>query len=124
MVSLNAPICPSCGAPFPYKARWDGYGYEYRTKSTLFGVPLLHVSFKYRQNRMPVVARGIIAVGQFGFGVVNISQFGVGLFSVSQITLAGAAVAQFAVAGFAVCQFGIAWEGIGQCLLRLSVLFF
>jgi hypothetical protein len=55
----------------------------------LFGWPLVHISFKYRANRMPVVARGIVAIGQFGCGALTIAQFGVGLVSVSQFALAG-----------------------------------
>ena len=59
-------------------------------------MPIVHISFKYRPNRMPVPAKGIIAIGQFACGVVTISQFGVGLVSVSQFTVAGFALAQFA----------------------------
>ena len=56
-------------------------------------MPIVHISFKYRSNRMPVPAKGIIAIGQFACGVVTISQFGVGLVSVSQFTVAGFALA-------------------------------
>lgn len=49
----------------------------------MLGLPLLHVSFKYRPNRMPVPARGIIAIGQFAYGVFTLSQFGIGMVSVS-----------------------------------------
>lgn len=75
-VSEQAFACPQCGAPYPAKAVWDGWGYEYKTK--LFGLPLSHIAFKYRPNRMPVVARGVIAIGQFACGVICISQFGIG----------------------------------------------
>jgi hypothetical protein len=120
-ISEQAFSCPQCGAPYPARAAWDGWGYEYKSKATLFGLPLLHISFKYRQNRRPVVARGIIAIGQFGCGVVCISQFGIGVVSISQFTLAGFALAQFAVAYSLIAQFGayIA-EGRGQMLLRLT----
>ncbi|HPE03886.1 MAG TPA: hypothetical protein PK101_04650, partial [Thauera sp.] len=80
-VARDAVACPHCGAPYPAKLEWDGWGYEYKSDAEILGIPLLHVSFKYRPNRMPVPARGIIAIGQFGFGIVNISQFGIGLFS-------------------------------------------
>lgn len=103
-VSVQAFACPHCGAPYPARERRDGWGYEYKSRTTIAGLPLLHVSFKYRPNYRPVPARGIIAIGQFGMGVINISQFGVGIISISQ----------FAVAAFAVAQFGIAWSLIAQ----------
>ena len=109
-VSEQAFACPHCGAPFPAKDKWDGWGYEYKSAATMFGLPLLHISFKYRSNRVPVVARGIVAVGQFACGVVTIAQFGAGLVSVSQ----------FAVAGWALAQFGVAWSLIAQVGLYLS----
>lgn len=121
-VSQSAVTCPNCGAPYPYKAEWTGYGFEYKSKATICGIPLLHVSFKYRQNRTPVVARGIISIGQFGVGVFNISQFGFGMISISQFTIAGAALAQFCVAAYGVCQIGAIVEGYGQLVYRIPEL--
>jgi hypothetical protein len=78
-------------------------------------MPIVHISFKYRPNRMPVPAKGIIAIGQFACGVVTISQFGIGLVSVSQFTVAGFALAQFAVAYSMIAQIGLyLHEGHGQ----------
>ncbi len=86
-ISEQALSCPQCGAPFPAKDKWDGWGYEYKSKITLFDLPLIHISFKYRPNRVPVPAKGIIAIGQFGYGVITIAQFGIGLFSLCQLPL-------------------------------------
>jgi len=97
-VSEQAFACPSCGAPYPARANWDGWGFEYRSRAQILGMPWLHVSFKFRPNKMPVPARGFIAIGQFGMGVINISQFGIGLLSISQFTIAGFALAQFGIA--------------------------
>jgi len=72
-------VCPHCGAPYPAKENWDGWGFEYKSKATIAGLPLLHISFKYKPNRVPVPAKGIIAIGQFACGVFTLSQFGVGL---------------------------------------------
>lgn len=120
-VSQQAFSCPACGAPYPARAHWDGWGFEYKSRASFMGWPLLHISFKYRSNRMPVPARGIIAIGQFGIGVVNISQFGIGLFSLAQFTIAGYAIAQFAVAGSLIAQFGLYLEqGRGQFVVKLS----
>jgi hypothetical protein len=73
-------------------------------------LPLVHISFKYRPNKAPVVAKGIISIGQFGVGILNISQFGIGIFSLSQFT----------IAGFAIAQFGIAWRLIAQIGLYID----
>jgi hypothetical protein len=107
--------CPQCGAPFPAKEKWDGWGFEFKSKTTLLGWPLVHISFKYRPNRVPVVARGVIAIGQFGCGLLTISQFGVGLVSISQFTVGGFVLAQFGVAYSLIAQFGLyVREGHGQ----------
>ena len=119
-VSRDAIACPGCGAPYPARAKWDGYGFEYKSVATLFGLPLLHISFKYRPNRVPVVAKGVIAVGQFACGVLTLSQFGIGLISISQFTVAGFALAQFALAYDLIAQFGVfIHEGRGQMVINL-----
>lgn len=64
-ISEQAMACPRCRSPLPAREKWDGWGVEYKSEMTLFGLPLLHISFKYRPNLLPVPARGIIAVGQF-----------------------------------------------------------
>jgi hypothetical protein len=107
--------CPHCGAPYPAKAKWDGWGFEYKSQTTFMGLPLVHISFKYRPNRRPVPAVGVIAVGQFACGIFTLSQFGIGLVSVSQFTVAGFALAQFALAYSLVAQMGLyLHEGHGQ----------
>ena len=86
-------------------------------------MPLLHISFKYRPNRLPVVARGVIAIGQFACGLLTISQFGVGLVSISQFTIAGLAVAQFAVAYSLMAQIGLyVHEGRGLIVKSMAEL--
>ena len=122
-VSEQATACPSCGAPFPANEKWDGWGFEYKSKATFLGLPLLHISFKFRPNRIPIPAKGVIAIGQFGCGIFTLSQFGVGFFSISQFTIAAYALAQFAFAYSLLAQFGIyIHEGRGQLVRSLSEL--
>ncbi len=122
-VSESAIACPKCGAVYPYKEKWDGYGFEYKSKMTIMGLPLVHISFKYRPNFLPVPAKGIIAIGQFGIGVVNISQFGIGVFSLSQITASVYAVCQIGVAYSLIAQLGLYWDkGYGQIVRNLKEL--
>lgn len=119
-VSNQAFSCPGCGAPYPAKENWDGWGFEYKSETTILGLPLLHISFKYRPNRVPVVAKGIISIGQFGAGVINISQFGIGIISISQFTIGAFAVAQFAIAYSCLAQFGLyISKGYGQMVLNI-----
>jgi hypothetical protein len=114
-ISEQALACPSCGAPYPAREKWDGWGFEYKTKTGIMGLPLLHISFKYRPNKMPVPAKGIISIGQFGIGLINISKFGVGVISVSQFTVAVYALAQFAAAYSLIAQIGVyIHQGYGQ----------
>ncbi|MCU7805147.1 MAG: zinc ribbon domain-containing protein [Candidatus Thiodiazotropha sp. (ex Lucinoma borealis)] len=122
-VSEQATACPSCGAPYPAKAKWDGWGFEYKSETTFLGLPLLHVSFKFRPNRVPVPARGVFAIGQFAYGIFTLSQFGVGVVSISQFTIAGYALAQFAFAYSLIAQFGIYLnKGQGQLVMSLGEL--
>ncbi len=115
--------CPQCGAPFPAKEKWDGWGFEYKSKAALHGLPWLHISFKYRPNRRPVPAKGVIAIGQFACGIFTLSQFGIGIVSVSQFTVAGYALAQFAVAYSLIAQIGIyIHEGHGQLVRSVAEL--
>jgi uncharacterized membrane protein YvbJ len=120
-VSEQAFQCPGCGAPYPAKAKWDGWGFEYKSKSKFLGWPLVHISFKYRPNRMPVPAKGIIAIGQFAVGVINISQFGIGFFCLGQFAVGGYVLSQFAFAYSCIAQIGIYIQsGVGQLVKKLA----
>ena len=84
------------------------------------GLPLLHISFKYRPNRMPKPAKGIISIGQFGIGIINISQFGLGIISISQFTIAFYALAQLAIAYSLIAQIGLYINrGYGQLVWNI-----
>ncbi len=114
-VSEQAISCPNCGAPYPWKDKWEGWGFEYKSRTAIGSLPLIHISFKYRPDRKPVVAKGIVAVGQFGIGFINISQFGIGVISISQFAVGIWVVAQFALAYSCVAQFGLyVHKGYGQ----------
>jgi len=120
-ISEQAAFCPGCGAPYPAREKWDGWGFEYKSQTEILGLPFLHISFKYRPNRHPVPAKGFIAIGQFAFGVVTISQFGIGVFSISQFTIAGFAFAQMAIAYSLLAQFGLfLHDGRGQFVFNLA----
>ncbi len=119
-ISKFVHSCPVCGASHPASDYLDGKGYEYISKVRVFGIPLLHISFKYRFNGVPVPARGIIAIGQFAIGVITVSQFGIGFVSASQITIAGYALAQIGVAYSLIAQLGFYINsGYGQVVKKI-----
>ena len=65
------------------------------------------IAFKYRPNIIPVSAKGIVSIGQFGVGIINISQFGLCIISISQFTIAVYTLAQFATAYSLISQIGL-----------------
>jgi hypothetical protein len=101
-------------------------GFEWSTRFRVFGIPLVSVAFGTDERGKTRVAKGFVAVGQFGFGAITVAQFGVGiLFGIGQVTLGLAAVGQFAlgllvgagqVAGgtFAIGQFVAGIYAMGQ----------
>jgi hypothetical protein len=122
-VSELAMTCPGCGAPYPAREKWDGWGFEYKSNARFLGLPLVHISFKFRPNLAPVPAVGVIAIGQFAAGILTLSQFGIGIISISQFTVAAYALAQFAFAYSLIAQFGIyIQQGHGQLIISLSKL--
>ena len=119
--STGATTCPHCGSPLPVRAPGDGWGYEYQSSARLLGLPVVHISFRYRANRAPVVARGVLAIGQFACGIITFAQFGVGVVSISQFTVAAFAIAQFAAAYSLVAQMGVyLHEGHGQVVRSVA----
>ena len=96
--------------------------YEYKSKRTLFGLPLVHINMGFGFR----VARGIIAVGNISIGVLSVGGMALGLFSfgglalglllvlagvgVGAVALGGLAVGVLAVGGFALGWF--VWGGI------------
>jgi len=97
--------CPNCGAPFP--ARRNGNGWvRVQIRLAVLGLPLVHISFKYRPNLIPVL-REVSSDGQFACGILTISQFGIGVVSVSQFHRCRFAIAQFAAAYSLVAQIGV-----------------
>lgn len=75
-------------------------GYEYRSQTELFGLPLVHIAFGINpQTGQPRVAKGIIAIGNIALGLVAVGGFAMG-----GITLAGFSLGILAIGGF---SFGV-----------------
>ena len=122
-ISKETKFCPICSAPNPANQKWNGYGFEYKSKFEIFSLPLIHISFKYNKNRFPVPAKGIIAIGQFAIGFICISQFGLGFFCLSQLAVGAYIIAQVGIAVSLIAQFGIyITQGYGMILIDLKEL--
>jgi hypothetical protein len=95
-VSTEALSCPHCGVSLKMP-RWPSYGFEWKTKTTILGYPLVHVALGRDPEGKLRVAKGIIAIGQFGVGLICVAQFGVGLlFGLGQFQAGLLVLAQFA----------------------------
>ena len=76
--------------------------------------------YLYRTNGIPVPAKGIISIGQFGIGIINVSQFGLGMVSISQFTIAIFALAQIGIAYSLIAQIGLYIDkGYGQIVRNI-----
>jgi len=92
-ISDKARICPECGYPlqaggWPVRpGPWGSYGYEYKSKTTVFGMPLVHIVSgpSYGGGLKP--AKGFIAVGNIAIGVIAIGGMAVGVFTLAGIGL-------------------------------------
>ncbi len=119
-VAREAVLCPHCGARTPAN-RIGGTGYEYKSPTTIRGIPLVHVAWGRDARGKHRVAKGIIAVGRFAIGVVAVGQAAAGVITIAQ---AGAGLlfclGQLAVGSLAVGQIAIGAVAIGQIALGLA----
>jgi DNA-directed RNA polymerase subunit RPC12/RpoP len=115
-ISTEAERCPYCGASFPSKTKSKGFGFEWQSSKTFYGYPLVNIAFgRDAENRLRV-AKGIVAIGQFGIGLITFAQFGIGiLFGFGQFIIGFTAIAQIAVSAFfAIGQIATGYIAIGQ----------
>ena len=94
-------------APSPQQAviqnYYTGWSYEFRSRRTLLGLPLVHINLR---DRGLCRAKGIIAIGNVATGFLAIGGFSAGLLSigglgVGLLTLGGLAVGIAAAGGLA-----------------------
>jgi hypothetical protein len=111
-VSDKAPACPGCGYPLPGMGTsqpqppWPPvpgvrragcpYAYEYESRKTIFGMPLVHIVYGPAWAGGLRPAKGFIAIGNVAIGVIAIGGFALGLF-----TLAGIGLGVLSIAGIA-----------------------
>jgi len=112
-VSDKARSCPNCG--YPIKPTGDrisdqngGYvGYEYKSSTTVFGMPLVHIVYGPGYGGITKPAKGFIAIGNIAIGVIAIGGFAVGVISIAGIGFGIACLGGMAL-GLYFCAGGIA----------------
>ena len=89
--------------------RYSGYRYEYRTKTEIFGWPLIHIASGINpETGAPLVAKGILAIGNFAIGVIAIGAMAIGI-----VTIAGIGIGLFVLAGIALGAFAFGGLALG-----------
>jgi hypothetical protein len=129
-ISDEAYSCPHCGYPTkPPPATHQRRGFEWRSQAEILGWPLIHVAVgRDKKTGKLLVARGVIAIGQFAIGLITFAQFGIGIlfafgqftggllaigqvglgvyFGAGQVATGATAIGQFAVGEYVLAQIG------------------
>lgn len=77
---------------------YRGWSYEYRSRRTLLGLPLVHINLRDRGLSR---AKGIFAVGNVATGVISIGAFSFGGVALGAVNLGVISVGALAVGGLA-----------------------
>lgn len=85
------------------------YCYEYKSKASLFGLPLVHINVGSGVRR----AKGIIAVGTVATGLVSLGAVSLGLLAFGALTAGLLAIGAFAFGGLTVGGFSVGVVAIG-----------
>lgn len=105
VVEPDAPFCPTCQAPRPTLPEFQGEGYDWRSRGTWMGYPLVHVAFGMDADGRGRVAEGIVAIGQKANGAVAIGLIARGFVSLGVISFGVFSVGVVALGGLA--AFGV-----------------
>jgi hypothetical protein len=85
-----------------------GYGYEYKSSTTIGGLPLVHVCAGIDPVTMRLrVAKGVVAIGNVAVGVLAIGGVACGLF-----TVGGASIGLLAAVGGVALGLGVSVGGV------------
>lgn len=97
--------CPECGRPLvEVLTRAPAYlesGKRYRSRSTLFGLPVIDVAIGPKNGELRGKAKGIIAIGDIATGGIAIGGIARGI-----VAVGGVAIAAFSVGGCAIGLLG------------------
>lgn len=91
--------------------------YEYKSKRTLFGLPLIHIHTGGQYSVKH--AKGILAIGDFATGVVSLGGISLGLISFGGISLGAIAIGGVAIGGLAIGGLALGLYAIGGAALAV-----
>lgn len=108
------------GRPAVAAPAWIGY--EYRSKTEVLGLPLVHIAQGVDpRTGAPRVARGIIAIGNIAVGLVALGGFALGGLALGGISLGVFALAGIAIGGVALGGLAVgAYLAIGGLAISLT----
>ncbi len=122
-ISDQARTCPKCGCPNQPSQQGQAvnlqsfgvfFGWEYKSKLTLLGVPLIHIAQGMNpETRAPRVAKGIIAIGNIAIGLVAIGGLSVGGVSLGGLSLGVLALGGVSLGGFVMGGLAAGYLAIG-----------
>ena len=99
--AVDSSKCPECGRPLvetlTRNAQLTGPGKRYRSKATLFGLPVIDIAIGPAHGQRIGRARGIIAVGDIATGWLAVGGLSIGI-----VAIGGGAVGLFAIGGTAI----------------------
>lgn len=95
VVTAGQTVCVPAGATVNVVP-----GYEYKSKHTLLGLPLVHINCGYGLRR----AKGGIGVGLLSLGGLALGGFAVGGVAVGLVAAGGCAIGMYAMGGAAVAS--------------------
>lgn len=113
-------------------------GYEYKSKRTLFGLPLVHINIGLRRKACGIIAvglraKGIISVGLLSLGVISFGVLALGFLALGNFALgiaafgaisvglfSGGAVA-FGIVAFGAVAVGLFADGACACGYYLAI---
>ena len=89
---VESSKCPECGRPLVEVLARRGSqqaqgGRRYRSRTTIFGLPLVHVALGPGEGKLRGQARGIIAIGDVATGVLAIGGFARGVIAFGGLAL-------------------------------------
>ena len=120
-LSPKASTCPKCGHPitqneipaiFPHFQY--GYGFNYRSKINILGLPLIHIASGFDpETRQKRIAKGVIAIGDIALGVFALGGLSLGIFTLGGLALGALALGGLAIGGIAVGGAAIGYIAVG-----------
>jgi len=103
--------------------------FEYRSKASLLGLPLIHIRLRGGIARGPVkawIAAGDFAIGVlFAFGGIAVAPISFGGFAAGLLTFGGCGIGILSLGGFslgvwALGGFALGWQALGGCAVGWS----